>query len=166
MAANQNSLDDPIGVGIRYPIEFKDGGMRLTAENLAFVRNQEGIGDPRVNGVQRLVATNEEKRAVVRQSMRRIAKSRRGDRFMEGQCGNLADLVVFEPNDAVSQQVAMFYLTSAIAEQEARVALLDSFAQPGDGPGEEIVIEIFATYKILNTDVVTQDTILERSITA
>ena len=163
MTNNKNLVSDPVGIGIRYPVEFKNGGLRLTAETIAFVSNQEGVGEPRVNGVDMLVSSKQEKRDTVRQAMRRIAKTRRGSRFMEGQKGTLVDRVLFEVNDEVSQQVAVFYMESGLREQEKRVQVLNSSARSSPVEGEEHIIEVFSTYQIRDTDVVSTDVIFERS---
>lgn len=156
----KNLTNDPVGIGIRYPLTFSGGRMELTAKTRIAVTPDGGIGDDRVDTIETLVANDTERKAPVRQSMARIVQVPQGQQFMAGDKGSRVDLVPFEVNDETTHNLVLFYALDSINSQESRISVLD--AQAVQDADEDHVIDGLVTYKIKTTQIVDTAVVFSR----
>ena len=86
----------------------------------------------------------------VREAIRIILSTARGERVMRPDFGcNLHELV-FAPNDGVTEAKAEFEVREALETWEPRIELLEVQARSGGDHGEWLLIEI--EYRVRSTD--------------
>jgi len=136
MAQGRN---DPVGVGIKSPLSFEGGGLNYTASTYVDVSGDAGIGpnmgfggparllDPNASSFystgKMLVATLNEQKQVIFQSISRIIKTPVGSRFMNGEFGSYVDDIVFDLNEPVIHSLAASYASVAVQQWEPRVEI-------------------------------------------
>ena len=108
----------------------------------------QGIAYPlRVNSRGGIaVARHEEK---VRQSMRVILGTQRGERLMRPNFGANLKSLVFAPNNAATANLARFYVEEALRTWEPRI-LVDEVHVQNDNQGGQLLIEIRYRIKATN----------------
>jgi phage baseplate assembly protein W len=159
--STHNLADDPVGVGISFPIKFENGRTALTSSTRVPITGDGGIGDDSVDSISRVVPNEPDKKRVVRQAMARTVLTAQGARFMEGLLGSLVDLVPFEVNDVSTHDAAVAFATIAIIQQERRVEILDASASK-DSEDENAILGVIV-YKILTEDITDAAVVFERS---
>lgn len=158
--ASSSLLNDPVGIGVAWPLRFDKGRLALTSVNRAQIPADTGISEDQVSLRSVLVSTQEDQKKVIRQAMRSILLTPQGTRFMLGHYGSLVDLVPFEVNDETTRSLAASYGTVAIEAQEPRVALIEvGHGVPADQP---TFMEIDMTYQIVGTQVTDSAIIFDR----
>jgi Bacteriophage baseplate protein W len=92
------------------------------------------------------VARHEEK---VRQSIRLILGTQRGERLMRPNFGGNLKTLVFAPNNAATANLARFYVEEALRTWEPRI-LVDEVQIQNDNQGAQLLIEIRYRIKATN----------------
>jgi phage baseplate assembly protein W len=132
-------------------MSFADGGLRLTASTLIQTRNEDALNDLEVSNRSVLTATDEERRDVVRQSLRRIISTPLASRWFAGGYGSRVDEVPFEVNDEITQATAATFAEEAIRANEDRVELVQSGVQQDeDNP---VAFKVILGFRINDTNV-------------
>ena len=162
MALTNPSLD-PVGIGVRLPLSFESGRLRLTASTRVAVTADGGIDENsssmRGGTVATLAATDTERVSVIRQSMRRIVETPRGSRIMAGELGCAVDSQVFEPNDASTHSIIAAVSGLAVAEQEPRIRALRVSANQDE---ETNKVRVYIDIAVKETGIISSAELLER----
>jgi Bacteriophage baseplate protein W len=108
----------------------------------------EGMAYPlRVNPRGGVAVTRHEEK--VRQSIRLILGTQRGERLMRPNFGANLKSLVFAPNNAATANLARFYVEEALRTWEPRI-LLDEVHVQHDNAGGQLLIEIRYRIKATN----------------
>ena len=90
----------------------------------------------------------------IRQSILMILSIVPGERVMRPDYGCELYKLVFSPNDETTAGLAIHYIKKAIARWEQRIEIINIDA--GANPKMDEVLDIFISYKIINTQIENQ----------
>ena len=116
-------MTDFLGIGWHFPVQRDNSGQRLAT------------------------AAYEES---IRQSIRIILSTARGERVMRPEFGCGLFELVFAPNNAATRGMAAHHVEEALRTWEPRIEVLEVSANPGGEQGEMLLINI--DYQVRTTD--------------
>ena len=142
-------LLDGYGVGLKYPFQFANGGVALTANTVVEVPQEDVIGQGFVSRASKLVPTRSETVSMIKDSLRRIILVPNGSQFMAGESGSQTWELLYEINDVSLANLAFAYASIAVEAQEPRARVLA--VRQGE-TGDSDIVSVLFPFRLVGDD--------------